>query len=294
MKQSHVCLVPLCVRSQLAINEASTARTPTPQQKLEKEVFVFRSYIALGKHVVVLDEIPEDEGTATELAIVRLQARQASGTLSPDAVAASVLSYDEDVEGRDKTAGGSLLRGLAGSVLAGAGSFAEALRVVRRRESMEQMAVETHCLLAIDRADLAAEAAGRMRAADDEAPLAVLATAWVSQASGPERANEATAAYHELMDKFGPTQQLLSGLGAACLAAGRFADAEGHLIKAASVGPASAAVLANLVACARHLGKPAEATRRLAEELERDFPGTALAEASAAARAAVDRVTSTA
>jgi hypothetical protein len=50
-------------------------------------------------------------------------------------------------------------------------------------------------------------------------------------------------------------------------------------------------VLANLVACARHLGKPSDATRRLAEELERDFAGTALADASAAAQAAVERVT---
>lgn len=279
--------------SQLAISEASSSRAAGAALKLERDVFVYRSYIASGKPVVVLDEVKAG-ASDLELELVRLHAELASGKLTTDAAKAELADKTEAITGRPAASGGALVRAIAATLANACGDHAMALSLVRHRESLEQMALEVASLLAIDRADLAGETVATMRKLDDEAPLAVLAGAWVNQSSGRERANDAAAAFLELIDKFGPNQQLLAGLGAACMAAGRFEDAQEHLVKAASSGPASPAVLANLIACSRHTGKPAETTRRLADELERDHADTPLAQASATARAAAARACGTA
>jgi len=275
----------------MAISEASSSGVSAPSLKVERDVYSYRSYIGSGKPVVVLDEIAESP-SEPELALVRLHAELASG--------ADVAGVRERLAAKVPAClsasgpSGPLIRSLAASLSLAVGEPAQALSLVRTGETMEQMSVEVAALLSIDRADLAAAAVNKMRAADDEAPLAVLAGAWLNQSSGPGKANEAALAYAELTDKYGETQQLLTGLGAACMAAGRFEDAEGHLIKAASSGPASDAVLANLIACSRHTGKAAASVKRLADELERDHARSPLAAASSTARAAVARVTGSA
>ena len=72
---------------QLAINEASSITRINDGLKIEKETFVYRSYVALGQYNVVLDEVSDDGNTATGLRAVKLLAKYMSGTDKAGALA---------------------------------------------------------------------------------------------------------------------------------------------------------------------------------------------------------------
>jgi len=51
---------------QVAINEASDLLDLSPSESVEKDCYVYRSYIALGSYQLVMDEIPDDSPSALQ------------------------------------------------------------------------------------------------------------------------------------------------------------------------------------------------------------------------------------
>lgn len=127
-------------------------------------------------------------------------------------------------------------------------------------------------LVKMDRFDLADGVVAEMQKVDEEATLTQLATAWTGLAAGGAHVERSALLFRDLIDKFGATLQLLNGQGAAFLALGRFEDAERVLLEAASKGPNDPDTLINLIACAVHLGRPAEHVARLDAQLARAAP----------------------
>jgi coatomer protein complex subunit epsilon len=70
---------------QLAINEASSMNRLSDDLKIEKETFVYRSYVALGQYSVVLDEVKDEPTTPTGLRAVKLLASYLSDPSQKDA-----------------------------------------------------------------------------------------------------------------------------------------------------------------------------------------------------------------
>jgi coatomer subunit epsilon len=268
--------------AQQAINEAKICSPRSEAAQLERDLFVFRAYLGMGKFDTVMEEIPAS-GASPALSAVRVHADLLRGRASAESARKAALGLDGS--------GSAVAQCAVAALLIACEDPMGALKVLRKETCLEASALKVHALLAIDRADLAAAAAKEMRDVDDEAPLAVLASAWAGQSQGRDGANEAATMYRELMDKFGESQQLLTGMGAACVAAGRFEDAEGYLVRAAGLGGSSPWVLFDLVACARHTGKSEEAVGRLVSELEADHASSRLAALSRVTRSAVERAT---
>lgn len=136
-------------------------------------------------------------------------------------------------------------------------NYVDALKCCHSGRSLEMMALCVQCYLRMNRADQADKVAKTMAAADDDASLTQLATAWVGLALGGARVQEAFYIYQELGDKFVWTARLHVGLAACQMRMGRWEDAEAELLQAFEKAPKDGDTLANLVVVSLHLAKPA-------------------------------------
>ena len=98
--------------------------------------------------------------------------------------------------------------------------------------SLELMGLMIHLLVKMDRPELADKHLRMMQAADDDATLTQLATAWVDPASGGSKIQDAFFAFQELGDKYAWTSKLYNGSAVCQMAMGRYEEAEKDLVEA--------------------------------------------------------------
>ncbi|CAM9372992.1 unnamed protein product [Phaeothamnion confervicola] len=135
-----------------------------------------------------------------------------------------------------------------------------------------QVALLAHIYLRMDRVDLAQKQLRVMHAADEDAALTQLTTAWVHVATGGKHYREAAYIFDELIDKHQGSPLLLNGLAIAKMHMGEFNEAESALVEAASKSQGDADTLINLICCYRHLDKPASFIDRYSAQLRAAHP----------------------
>lgn len=260
-----------------AINEASSLRVApgTPSFSL-KDVYTYRSYIALGDSSVVLDEVPPagsaPASTATEVLAVRALALIASGR-KDDGLGelATVLQLHEQRVGGPRS---DALLLLSGFVFLLSGNFEEALKCAVQTTSLEGRALAIQIYLQINRADLAEKEWLRMKAIEEDAPLSQLAQAWIAILRGGERLREAELIYQEMIESYSPTPLLLNGLANCFIQAGKYEEAEKALHSALQLNNKDPETIINLVVCAsqRNKGVHSDAEKRLLRTLHTSSP----------------------
>ncbi|XP_059345595.1 coatomer subunit epsilon isoform X2 [Ammospiza nelsoni] len=236
---------------QAAINEAQRAKPSSPQQEAERDVFLFRSYIAQRKFGVVLDEL--QGSPSPELQSVRMFAQfLASDSQSQrDSV---VAELDKKMAKSVDVANSTFLL-MAASIYCHQQDPDAALRALHQGDSLECLAMMIQILLKLDRLDLARKELKKMQEQDEDATLTQLATAWVNLAL-------------ELADRYSPSLLLLNGQAAAAMAQGRWDEAEGLLQEALDKDSGHPETLLNLVVLSQHLGKAPEVTNRYLSQLK--------------------------
>ena len=135
-------------------------------------------------------------------------------------------------------------------------------REVRNRNALANPDALQHFA---DRPELADKHLRMMQAADDDATLTQLATAWVNLASGGSKIQDAFFAFQELGDKYAWTSKLYNGSAVCQMAMGRYEEAEKDLVEAINRDSKDPEALQNLAVCALHLGKP---TTRFVNQLK--------------------------
>nr|XP_026654983.1 coatomer subunit epsilon [Zonotrichia albicollis] len=163
---------------QAAINEAQRAKPSSPQQEAERDVFLFRSYIAQRKFGVVLDEL--QGSPSPELQSVRMFAQfLASDSQSQrDSI---VAELDKKMAKSVDVANSTFLL-MAASIYCHQQDPDAALRALHQGDSLECLAMMIQILLKLDRLDLARKELKKMQEQDEDATLTQLATAWVNLA----------------------------------------------------------------------------------------------------------------
>ena len=144
---------------------------------------------------------------------------------------------------------------MAATMRAREGNYAEAMKCCHAGSSLELNAMMVNLLCKLDRPELAEKQSKMMQQIDDDSTIAQLACAWAYCASGGKKIQDASYIYQELGDKYKWTPKLYNGSAVCSMMMGSYDDAERDLLEAIALYPKDADTLANLAACASHLGK---------------------------------------
>mmetsp|Transcript_13760 Transcript_13760/g.29611 ORF Transcript_13760/g.29611 Transcript_13760/m.29611 type:complete len:291 (-) Transcript_13760:426-1298(-) len=231
------------------INEASDLDGLSDIQQIERDTYVYRSYIALGSYELVISEIRDSAATA--LQAVKLLAQYYADKKSKEDVLKTLSEWLGDSAcNRNPTV---LL--VAGTIYAHEGNYPEALKACHTGLSLECMALCVQVYLKMDRVDKAESQVKAMSSTDDDATITQLSTAWLGIALGGAKVQEAQYIYQELGDKYNWTALLYNGRAVCHMKMGNWEEAEQDLIEAFNKDAKDPDTLANLVSVGLHLGK---------------------------------------
>ncbi|XP_024311817.1 coatomer subunit epsilon-2 isoform X2 [Brachypodium distachyon] len=231
-------------------SQSAPSHALSPDEVVERDALLYRSYIALGSHQLVIDEI--GPRAATPLQAVKLLATYliSSGNKS-------VISKLKELLGDAAVGSNPILRLVAGTVFMHERDYAEALKHTNSGGSMELLALNVQIYLLMNRPDHAEKQLRVMQQLDEDHTLTQLANAWVNLVMGGSKIREAHLIFQDFSEKYPATCMILRGKAQCLMHMGKFEEAEGLLLESLNKDAKDAETLANLIVCSLSLGKPA-------------------------------------
>ena len=194
----------------MAIAEGNQLSRLSDVLAVERDEFVYRSYIGLGQYGLVISEV--DEESAMPLQAVKLLAQYLEDPASTkDMVIMTLGEWLGDAASKDHPT----VQLVAALVYEKEDLMKEAFTAIRHGQTMEQLALWAQFCLKIHRLDLAQAHLKKLSDADEDATLTQLVGAWINLHKGGDNTKEAAYTYEELIDKFGSSLTLLNGLAVA-------------------------------------------------------------------------------
>jgi len=247
---------------QTCITEAQKLKLPDPDLSLERDVYLYRSYLAQRKYRVVLEEVK-----SSSPALLKPLKQLAEFLAAPAKRDDIVTELDTEMAGNVDVSNHVLLI-VASTIYLHAEQPESALRVLHPSDHLECLALRIQALLSMHRPDLAKKELKAMQEKDEDATLTQLAQAWVNMALGGDKIQEAYYIYQEMIDKLGSTALLLNGQAATFLAQGKYAEAEAALQEALDKDSNNPETLVNMIVMSQHTGKQPEVSNRYLSQLK--------------------------
>lgn len=248
------------------INEAQKLKVTNPDLMLEKDVFMYRAYIAQRKYGVVMDEV--HGALPAEVQAVKMLAEYMAFPEKRDKI---LLSLDQKMANNFNASDVTLLV-VAATIYSHEQNYDAALRILHQSNTLACSALTLQIYLKIDRLDLAKKELKKMQDIDDDASLTQLATAWFNIAVGGDKLQEAYYIFQELCDKHVSTPLLLNGQAVCFIAQGKYEEAEGVLQEAMDKDSNNADTLINMISLSQYLGKPPEVINRYLSQIKDAHP----------------------
>lgn len=267
---------------QAAINNSEVPNL-SPEDAIERDSLVYRSYIALGSYQLVINEI--DSSAATPLQAVKLLALYLS---SPDNKETTISSIRDWLG--DPAIGNNPILRLAGIIFIHEQDYNEALKHTNVGGTMDLHALNVQIFLKMHRSDYAEKQLRVMQQIDEDHTLTQLANAWLNLAVGGSKIQEAYLIFQDFSEKYQMTSLILNGKAVCCMHMGNFDEAESLLLEALNKDAKDPETLANLVVCSLHLGKPSS---RYLNQLKLSHPDHMLVKRASSAEESFDRAVQT-
>ncbi|KAL1117699.1 hypothetical protein AAG570_004014 [Ranatra chinensis] len=249
---------------QQCINEAQKIKPPTPELQLERDVFLYRSYIAQKKYRVVLDEI--NASSPSELQPLKMLADYFANKGRRDSI---VTALDGQVNNSSSLQNHMFVIAAA-MIYCHEKSYEAALRVLHSDDHLENLAMNLQIYLRMDRVDLARKELKAMQEKDEDNTLSQLAQAWLNISMGGDKLQDAYYIFQELIDKYGSSAVLLNGQAVTCIGQGKWDEAEGSLQEAMDKDANCPDVLINTMVLTQlgNSSKPIEVANRYQSQLK--------------------------
>ena len=269
------------------VHEGGSLRLGPEALRVERDVFVCRSYLAMNNADAALAEV----GNVTSSSPAALQAIKLHANLvAYPEKQEDVLKSAKALIGEPANAANPLVQLVVATLFQACDDQRAALRTMRNFDGgLEALAFGVQIYLAMNLVDKAYLLVKRMQEIDDDATLTQLSNAWAYLAVGGTKYEEAYYIFQELIDKYGETVPLLNGIAVSLMYQGNFTQASTFLVTALSKSASSADTLVNMIVCSQHLAKPAEVTNRYLRELRKYAPQHAWLLRYDAAAASFDR-----
>uniref|UniRef100_A0A9J2P968 Coatomer subunit epsilon n=1 Tax=Ascaris lumbricoides TaxID=6252 RepID=A0A9J2P968_ASCLU len=251
---------------QNCINDAQNLRSRNDEEKLARDVYMYRAYIAQNKPSTALSEI-DIHSAAPALVAVR---RFAEYLTAPGKRAKIVEEIESEFNGGMPNDDTVLL--MSAFIYMREQNIDSALRILHQSDGLECRAATVQCLLKMDRVDLAVKEVKKMQEVDEDATITQLALAWVNTALGKDKLKDAFYIYQEMIDKYGASPLLLVAQASCLIQQQKYEDAEKLLLDAQQRDANYAEALINLVVVSQYLGKAPEVTNRYINQLKEGHP----------------------
>ncbi|CAN1226311.1 Coatomer subunit epsilon-1 [Linum grandiflorum] len=210
---------------QAAINNSDVPNL-SPEDAIERDCLVHRSYIALRSHQLVISEI--DDSAATPLQAVKLLALYLSSPDNKQSVIASLKEWLAD----SAIGNNAILKLIAGIIFMNEEDYNEALKHTHAGGTMELHALNVQIFIKMHRTDFAERQLRVMQQIDEDHTLTQLANAWVNLAVGGSKIREALLIFQDFSEKYPMTGLILNGKAVCCMHMGNFDEAEALLLEA--------------------------------------------------------------
>ncbi|KAG8499102.1 hypothetical protein CXB51_005538 [Gossypium anomalum] len=264
---------------QAAINNSDLPNL-SPDDAVERDCLVYRSYIALGSYQLVINEI--DSAAATPLQAVKLLALYLSNPHDKESTIASLKEWLAD----PAIGSNAILRLIAGIVFMHEEDYIEALKHTNAGGTMELHALNVQIFIKMHRSDYAERQLRVMQQIDEDHTLTQLANAWLNLAVGGSKIQEAYLIFQDFSEKYPMTGLILNGKAVCCMHMGNFDEAETLLLEALNKDAKDPETLANLVVCGLHLGK---SSSRYLSQLKLTLPEHILVKRASSAEDSFER-----
>nr|CAG4645692.1 EOG090X0A8E [Lynceus sp. MCZ IZ 141354] len=251
---------------QASINEAQKVKSKLPEVELERDVFLYRAYLAQKKYGVVSSEI--HGGFAPELQSLKLLADYLASPAKRESI---VSKIDQQMNGTVDLKNYVLFLSAA-TIYFHEQNYETCLKVLHQSDHLECRALMVQTLLKMDRVDLAKKELKTMQEQDDDSIVTQLAGAWVNLAIGGDKLQEAYYTFQELIDKHVSTSYLLNGQATAYIGQGKYEEAESALQEALEKDSNNSDTLVNLIVLSQLTGKTPEVCSRYVNQLKDSAP----------------------
>lgn len=252
---------------QQCINDAQKEPPNYGNLRLQRDIFMYRAYLAQKKYGIVLAEIKTS--SPAELKPFKLLAEYLQTPSNRNSI---LKTLEQDLENMYEINHSLVI--VATTIYNHEHNYESALRVLKNDDTFEGVTLSLIIYLRMNRVDLASKELKKLKEKDEDATLTQMAQAWLNLALGGDKLQEAYYIFQELTDKYGVTALLLNSQSVCYIGQCEYKKAEITLQDALEKDSNDIDSLVNSLFISVHTKVSADVTKRQLNMLRDAYPNS--------------------
>jgi len=252
---------------QQCINDAQKEPPNYGNLRLQRDIFMYRAYLAQKKFSIVLAEIKEN--SPPELKPFKLLAEYLQNPGNRNSI---LKTLEQELENMYEINHSLVI--VATTIYNHEHNYESALRVLKNDDTLEGLTLSLIIYLRMNRVDLATKELKKLQEKDEDATLTQMAQAWLNLAIGGPKLQEAYFIFQELTDKYGITALLLNSQSVCYIGECEYKKAEITLLDALEKDSNDIDSLVNSLFISVHTKVSADVAKRQLNMLRDAYPNS--------------------